>query len=67
MKLWKTIITIWSEFDPQQVELEDLAREAVVGSAYCSRCFSAFVETKTDPDWDGTEFFDNGDLENDIT
>lgn len=35
-KLWKTTITIWTDYDPTDVELEDLAREATCGDAYCS-------------------------------
>jgi hypothetical protein len=57
MKLYKTTVTIWSEFDPSDVELSDLAREADQGEAYCSSCISQHVETDGDPDWDGTEFF----------
>ena len=59
MKLFKTTIVIWSEYDPTgAVELEDLAREAQRGDAYCSKQESVFVEeAESDPDWDGTEFF----------
>lgn len=34
--LFKTTIVIWSTYDGASVELEDLAREATVGDAYCS-------------------------------
>jgi hypothetical protein len=58
--LYKTTITIWSEFDPSQVELEDLAREAMRGAAYCSRQNVSHIENPSaDPDWDGTEFFED--------
>ena len=57
-KLFKTTIVIWSEYDTTEVELEDLAREASSGDAYCSRYRSVAVEAPaTDPDFDDTEFF----------
>jgi hypothetical protein len=56
--LWKSTITIWSRFDPQQVELDDLAREAVSGEAYCADMTAVYVEhPETDAKWDDTEFF----------
>ena len=59
--LFKTTIVIWSDFDPVSAELSELAREAEVGEAYCSRSARVFVQDPVnDPDWDGTEFF--GDL-----
>lgn len=61
MKLWKTEIVIWSKYNPQEVELEDLAREATYGSAYCSKQRSRFIETEYDDDWDYTEFFQGAD------
>ena len=59
MRLWKTEIVIWSEFNPQEVELEDLARDATSGNAYCSKQRSRFVVVDDDDDWDNTEFFDD--------
>jgi hypothetical protein len=60
--LHKTTIVIWTEFEPTSMELEDLAREASVGDAYCSSSVSEYVEhPETDPAWDGTEFFDRPD------
>jgi len=50
MKLWKTTIEIWSDYDPFGVELEDLAREAQVGDAYCNSSISERVIP-----FDGTE------------
>lgn len=32
---YKTTIVIYSEFDPMEVELEDLTREATEGAAIC--------------------------------
>lgn len=56
--LYKATIVIWSEFDPTSLELEDLAREATNGSAYCSVMDCEVIENpESDPDWDGTEFF----------
>lgn len=57
-KLWKSTIVIWSEFDPQEVSMDDLAREAICGEAYCSCSTAKFIENPVkDIDWDGTEFF----------
>lgn len=57
-KLWKTTIIVWSEDDPSEFELEDLAREAVSGGAYCSKQIAEEIDDPAgDPDWDGTEFF----------
>jgi hypothetical protein len=56
--LYKTTIVIWSEFDPAHVDLEDLAREATNGDAYCSKSHSEYIERPhIDADWGGTEFF----------
>jgi hypothetical protein len=56
--LYKTTIVIWSEYDGSEVEVEDLAREAMSGDAYCSKSQTERVEKpELDADWDGTEFF----------
>lgn len=63
--LYKSTIVIWSEFEPTQLELEDLAYQATSGEAYCSKMEADLVEDPaSDPDWDGTEFFGTGE-END--
>jgi hypothetical protein len=62
--MYKSTIVIWSEHNPQERELDDLAREAVSGDSYCSKFHVESVDhPKNDPDWDGTEFFDTGDIE----
>lgn len=59
MKLYRSTITIWSEFDPRQLELSALAREAESGAAYCSKMQACEIEhPEEDPDRDGTDFFD---------
>lgn len=56
--LWKTTAVIWTDFNPQTLEIDDLAREAMGGDAHCSREDHELVEDPAgDPDWDGTEFF----------
>jgi hypothetical protein len=56
--LYKTTIVIWSEEDPENYELEDLAREATNGSMYCSSVQAKKIENpEKDSDWDDTEFF----------
>lgn len=60
--LHKSTIVVWTEYEPSSLELEDLAREATSGDAYCSSSVSEYVEhPETDPAWDGTEFFDQPD------
>ncbi len=55
--LYKTTIVIWRTFD-YDMELDDLATEAMYGEAYCSKQETVKVENlNKDPDWDGTEFF----------
>ena len=61
MKLWKTTIVIWSDSDPQGAEIDDLARDAMVGDSFCSKQEILFVQdAEEDPDWVPTEFFDMG-------
>lgn len=57
--LYRTTVVIWSEYDPSgTVELEDLAREATRGDAYCSKSDSVFVaDPLSDPDPPGDDFF----------
>jgi hypothetical protein len=56
--LHKTTIVIWSPFPGDRVELEQFAREASTGEAYCSRYRSeAIRDPAGDPHWDGTDFF----------
>lgn len=58
--LYKTTIVIWSEYNPtRKVELSELAHDAEYGDAYCSLFESVRVQNpESDPNWDGTEFFD---------
>lgn len=61
-QLYKTTIIIWTEHDPDFLEIEPLARDATSGDSYCSAKRSVLIEDpKADPDWDGTDFFDAGD------
>lgn len=49
--LYKTVITIWSEFEPTLAhELSDLAREAEQGEAYCSMMSAVRVENPESDD-----------------
>lgn len=60
--LWKSTIVIWTDYPPSETELDELARDAISGNAYCSKMHYAHVDDPTkDPDWDGTEFFDGTD------
>ena len=66
-KLFKTTIVIWSKEDPShKYEMVDLAREATDGAMYCSNMIAIPIEhPEQDPDWDGTEFFNDDDYGDD--
>jgi hypothetical protein len=34
--LWKTTIEIWTDYNPAEVEIADLAQEATTGAAFCT-------------------------------
>ena len=60
MKLYKTTIVIWSEYDPSSIEMATLVHEAEFGAAYCSKSVSECVNNaEQDTEWDGTEFFND--------
>ncbi len=65
--LYKTTIVIWTDYNPAQKEIDDLALQAVSGDAYCSKQEHTFVENvDTDPEWDpACDFFgwDDEDVE----
>jgi hypothetical protein len=64
--LYKSTIIIWTEYDPTELELRDLAHQAESGDACCSSMTSALVaEPEKDTAWDGTEFFDLWDDDED--
>lgn len=56
--LFKTTIVVWTKNDATPMNLEDLGREAIGGSAYCSKQSCIKVDDPSeDDDWDDTEFF----------
>lgn len=60
-KLYRTEIVIWTDFDPSNLELDDLAREAVSGGGYCSKQLTVpITNMEIFPD---TEFFDDMERE----
>lgn len=64
MHLYKSTIVIWSDYDPsaRAMELEEIARQAVSGDAYCSKMDCEIVsDPQNDSDWDGNEFFGEDD------
>ena len=61
--LYKTTITIWTDYAPDGMELETLGREATSGDAFCSGQTTEYV---TDPSaFPETDFFgfDNEDVD----
>ncbi len=63
--LHKTTIVIWTNFNPKDMNIDALAMEAVEGEAYCSvQKTKLVVDPSKDKDWDGTEFF-NADEDDD--
>lgn len=64
--LYKSQITIWSDFDSSAVELSHLAREAESGDALCTSFSSERVRIpENDPDWTDTDFFGPSDGDED--
>lgn len=62
--LYKTTTIIWSEENPRDVELAEMSQDATDGDSYCSRSDTEMIENpEQDPDWDGTEFFDDEEEE----
>ena len=58
MKLYKTTIVVWTEYDPSLKDLDSLGQDAMDGSAYCSKQETVLVADPIhDSDFDGTEFF----------
>lgn len=55
--LYRTIIHIWTQYNPEDWELEDLARDAVDGAAYCDYQFSELIDSPVAAGLK-TEFFD---------
>ncbi len=64
--LVKYTIIIWApkEYLNSDIGLSDLGREADSGECYASRVKSELINNpRSDPDWDGTEFFDPPEVE----
>ncbi len=59
-QLYKTTIIIWSDFNPNRMEIDQLASNAIGGDSYCSKQENELItDLEKDPDWDGTEFFNS--------
>jgi len=56
--LFKTTLVIWSRFDPEGMEMEDLAFSVSQDESYCSGCATEEIENpRKDIDFDGNSFF----------
>lgn len=58
-KLYKTTVVIWTDYDPAHCEIDDLAREAMRGDAFCSSQDTSIVTDRAQ--FPNTEFFDGGE------
>jgi hypothetical protein len=66
MMLYKTTATIWTDYDPVDLELSDLARQSETGDAYCSWSETVKVaDPAADEHAPDLEFF--GVMDNDNT
>jgi len=64
--LFKTTITIWTEYNTDHVDIVRLADDTVHGESYCSSKTSVHVaDPSSDPDWDGNTFFSSDDEDED--
>jgi hypothetical protein len=59
-KLWKTTIEIYTDFDPKDLELSTLAREAESGSGLCTKMEIEPVEGEV-PGVTDHDLFNTGD------
>ena len=58
VRLYKTTLIIWSDFAPNHLEIDKLARDAMSGESYCSHSNTELIDpAENDPHWDNTEFF----------
>jgi len=57
-KLYRTTIVIWSDFDPRDLEISYLARDAESGDSFCETL--ATVEVTDPTQFPETEFFGDG-------
>jgi hypothetical protein len=61
--LYKTIVVIWTEYNPVHYKLDELGYDATDGEAYCSKRMAFKIEDPAlDPDWDDTKFFEEDEL-----
>ncbi|HRY01572.1 MAG TPA: hypothetical protein P5256_00480 [Beijerinckiaceae bacterium] len=61
--LYKTTIEIWTDYNPACREIDDLAQEAMIGSAFCSL---QHTDEVTDPaQFPDTDFFGSDENEAD--
>jgi hypothetical protein len=59
--LWKSVITVWSDVDPQLMEASELVLDGESGDSFIESCEAAFVTDRTQ--WPDTDFFGSGDDE----
>jgi len=65
--LFKTAITIWTDYDPSMVETDVLTRGVYGGLAYAVRQATVQVDDPaSDPDFPDTDFFGSVDDEEDL-
>ena len=58
-KLWKTEITIWTEWDPRKTEVSHLARAGESGDGYITKAHSELISSPyVQDDGPPEDFFD---------
>jgi len=56
-KIWKRSITIYTDYDPQDVDIEDLAREAMTGGGHYAYQDEELDDPATESDLIESEFY----------
>ena len=56
-KIWKRSITIYTDYDPEDVDIEDLAREAMAGSGYFVYCDEELDDPSAETELTCSEFY----------
>lgn len=56
-KIWKRSITIYTDYDPEDVDIEDLAREVMAGGGHYTYQDEEIDNPSTESDLTDSEFY----------